>query len=224
MLTWCIPVAETVTVARCTVLAGRTRPIRVAVRRLVPALILLLGLPAAAQLPACGSSARHDCSATPEAALLPLWKELPNQREWQMLVSPAFPRTWPPSPNSPGSVVRYAFATRLKPGMADGAEMAAPWARVTLEATGAQRVEQLSRRLQPLGIQEVRPLGLAEITLTDRETEAAERLLAGGTQARSSLVRDVTCGWISRQGVVAATIIPLHPGFVRWLVCSGTGR
>ena len=120
--------------------------------------------------------------------------------------------------------MRYAFATRLKPGIADGAEMAAPWARVTLEATGAQRVVQLSRRLRPLGIQGVRPLGLAEITLADRETEAGERLLAGGTQARSNLVRDVTCGWISRQGVVAATITPLHPGFVRWLACSRTGR
>ena len=211
VLAWCSCGPEIVTVARCIALAERTSPIRVAARRLVPALILLLlALPAAAQRP-----------ATPEAVLLPLWKELPDQREWQMLVSPAFPHGWPPAPNSRGSVVRYAFATRLKPGVADGAEMAAPWARVTLEAGGAQRVERLSQRLRPLGIQGVRPLGPAEITLAGRETEAAERLLAGGTMATDSLVRDVTCGWISRQGVVAATITPLHPEFVRWLACSG---
>ena len=192
--------------------------------RLVPALFLLLALPAVAQPAVCGPSARQGCPFNAESAFLPFWKELPDQAGWQMLVSPAFPQSWPPPPNGRRSVVRYAFATRLKPGVADGAEIAAPWARVTVDARGAQEVERLSRRLQLLGLQGIRPLSTAEIALAGREQDVAERLLAGGAQATDSLVRDVTCGWISRQGVVAAAITPLHPGFTRWLACPGTGR
>ena len=93
-----------------------------------------------------------------------------------------------------------------------------------MDARCAQGVERLSRRLQPLGLQGVRPLGAAEIALAGCEQDVAERLLTGGTQATDSLVRDVTCGWLSRQGVVAAAITPLHPGFVRWLTCPATVR
>jgi len=52
----------------------------------------------------------------------------------------------------------------------------------------------------------------------------AERLLAGDTRATDGLVREFTCGWISRQGVVAVAITPLHSGFTRWLACSGIAR
>ena len=191
---------------------------------LVPALCLLLAFPTVAQTVACGTSAPQGCRAGPEAALLPFWMELPDRAGWQMLVSPAFPQSWPPPPAGRGAVVRYAFATRLNPGVADGAEMAAPWARLIMHAEGMQGVERLSPRLQSLGLQGVRPLGAAELALVGREQEAAERLLAGGPQATDGLVRDVTCGWIGRQGVVAAAITPLHPGFVRWLACPGAGR
>ena len=217
---------EDVGLVRCILFTTERRRLRVTacVLGLVPALCLLPALPAVAQAVACGRSAPQGCRAGPEAALLPFWTELPGRAGWQMLVSPAFPRSWPPPPAGSGVVVRYAFAMRLKPGVADGAEMGAPWARVTVDARGAQAVERLSRRLRPLGLQGVRPLGTAEIALLGREQEAAERLLAGSPQATDGLVRDVTCGWIGRQGVVAAAITPLHPGFVRWLACPGTGR
>ncbi|MGI4946032.1 MAG: hypothetical protein ACRYHQ_36645 [Janthinobacterium lividum] len=52
----------------------------------------------------------------------------------------------------------------------------------------------------------------------------AGQLLASGPGATNGLVRDVTCGWIGRQGVAAAAITPLHPGFVRWMACPGVGR
>jgi hypothetical protein len=113
----------------------------------------------------------------------------------------------------------YAFAMRLKPGVADGGEMAAPWARITQSSSGATMVEQLSFRLQPLGIQGVRPLSRAELPLIAREQEVADRLLAGGDQFDDGLVRDFTCGWIGRLGVVAAAITPRYPAFVRWLAC-----
>lgn len=171
-------------------------------------LFLLPGLAAGAQAGA----------PDPGAAFLPLWNDLPERAGWRMLVSPPFPGTWPPPPAS-GTLVRYACALRLDPAVADGAEMAAPWAKSTLGPTGEIVVDRLSVRLQSLGIQGVRPLRSTEIALADREQEVTRRLLAGGDQARSGVVRDFTCGWIARQGVVAAAITPLHPGFMAWLAC-----
>ncbi len=75
-------------------------------------------------------------------------------------------------------------------------------------------------RLKPLGIQGVRPLGPDEGVLAGRGQEVADRLLAGGEGATDRPVRDFTCNWIGRHGVVAAVITPLHPAFVRWLGCA----
>lgn len=141
-----------------------------------------------------------------------------------MLVSPAFPRSWPPPADGARAVVRYAFAMRLNPAVADGAEMAAPWARVTLRAKGALGVERLPGRLRPLGVQGVRPLRSGEVVLAGREEEVAGLLLASGAPAKGGLVREFTCGWIGRQGVVAAAITPLHTDFVRWLACPHAMR
>ncbi len=191
---------------------------RAAIRRPVWILLLawVLWCPALGRVSAAGRSATADL----EDALQPLWTRLPGRTVWRMLVSPAFPRAWPPPPAGRGAVVRYAFAMRLPPGVADGAEMAAPWARATLGADGGLLIEPLSPRLKPLGIQGVRPLKPGETALAGREQEAADRLLAGGDGTTDPLVRDVTCNWISRQGVVAATITPHHPAFTRWLDCG----
>ena len=97
--------------------------------------------------------------------------------------------------------------------------MTAPWAKSTLSSADEVVVEQLTARLQPLGLQGVRPLNNAEIVLIGREQEIAQRLLAGDELAADGVVRDFTCSWIARQGVVAAAIMPLHPDFERWLAC-----
>lgn len=118
---------ENVAVARHSVFAERTTRVRGAVRLLglAPMMCLLVALPAAARPAICGSFSRPGCPDNPEAAFQPFWEVLPNRAGWQVLVSPAFLQSWPPPPNGRRSVVRYAFATRLKPGVADGAEMAA---------------------------------------------------------------------------------------------------
>lgn len=159
-------------------------------------------------------------SSVPDASavFLPAWSSLPDRAGWQMLVSPAFPGKWP-LPIGRGTVVRYSFAMRLDPAVSDAAEMTAPWARSTLSSTGEVVVEQLSARLQPLGLQGVRPLSSAELLLIGREQEVAQRLLNGGERAGDDVVRDFTCNWIARQGVVAAAIMPLHSDFQRWLAC-----
>ena len=148
------------------------------------------GFPSNCRAVGCISAVQQPAAPDPEAAFLPFWAELPDRAGWRMLVSPAFPRNWPP-PNGRGAVVRYALAMRLSQGVADGAEMAAPWASSTLGANGGVVVERLSIRLQPLGVQGVRPLRSAEIALVSREQEVAGRLLAGGDQATAGVVRDL---------------------------------
>lgn len=178
---------------------------------------------AAAGPPDCSSASPGSCRSALEQALLPFWKRLPDRAGWRMMMSPAFPLVWP-APDARSTVVHYAFAMRLDPAVADGAEMTAPWARTLLDADGVIHVEQLSPHLNPLGMQGVRPLRSEEIALAGREEEAAERLLAGGEQATGGLVREVTCGWIGRQGVVASAITPRHQSFMRWLDCPGLAR
>ena len=153
----------------------------------------------------------------PKAAFAPLWNETPDHAGWQMLVSPAFPVDWPKRPDR-SAVVRYAFAMRLKSGVADGAELAAPWAMITQDASAGTVVERLSRSLQPIGVQGVRPLRSAELALIGREQEVTDRLLEGD-RVDDGLIRDFTCGWIGRMGLIAAEITPRHSAFVRWLAC-----
>ena len=183
------------------------RPRRPARRWALLLACLLPALPARAQIAASEA----------QAVFAPLWDELPQQAGWQLQVSPPLPGAWPQPAG--GTVERYALALRLTPNIADGAEVAAPWAKSTVDATGRVGVERLSPRLRPLGVQGVRPLRSEEIVLIDREQEVARLLLAGGAAATNGLVRDFTCGWIGRQGVAAAAIMPLHPGFTRWLAC-----
>ena len=95
-------------------------------RALNRTLILLVCL-----LPAIDAKAQ---SSVPDASavFLPAWNGLPDRAGWRMLVSPAFPGTWP-LPSGRGTLVRYSFAIRLNPAVSDAAEMTAPWARSTLE-------------------------------------------------------------------------------------------
>ena len=90
--------------------------------------------------------------------------------------------------------------------------MTAPWARSTEADDGVTTMALLEAGLNPLGIQGVRPLSSAELDLVGREAEAAGLLRAGGAAATDSLVRATTCGWIGRNGVVAAAITPAAPG------------
>lgn len=162
------------------------------------------------------ASSRSD--ANPSAPFAAPWEQVAGSAGWHMLVSPAFPEHWPPLGG--GALVRYAFAYRLPLHVADGAETAAPWARSVGKPGGAVRVELLRRRLDPIGIQGVRPMGAGEAELAGRQEEVAVLLLSPRLDpAAESLVRAFYCNWLGRQGVVAAAIMPRHPEFHRWLSC-----
>ena len=137
-----------------------------------------------------------------------------------MRVSAPFPQSWPPPAAGGMAVVRYAYAARLRPGLVDGEEVAAPWARVTEAPDDMVSVEVLQPTLHFLSIQGVRPLGAGELAPAEREAEAAALLQAGDGRATDGLVRASVCGWVARNGVIAATVTPLHPAFTRWLACG----
>lgn len=169
----------------------------------------------------CGPAHAQDAPAAETdatAQFAAAWKQVASSAPgWAMQVSPVFPQHWPPG--SGDAVVRYAFAYRLSERIADGAEMAAPWARGDGNLAGPLRVELLRRSLEPIGIQGVRPMQPWEIQLASRQEEAGALLLRPLNTATDGLIRAFYCNWKARQGTVAATIAPRHPGFFRWLEC-----
>ncbi|MCR0985241.1 hypothetical protein [Roseomonas populi] len=147
------------------------------------------------------------------------WAALgPAARGWSLLVSPAFPLAWPP--DGTAALRRYAFAYRQRPGLADGVEIAAPWAAADTHPGAPARIIRLAADLSPLGIQGVRPLGAEETRLIGREAEVAALLAAPPDEAGAALIRAFHCNWARRQGVVARAIAPSHPAFTAWLGCG----
>ena len=169
--------------------------------------------------PPAGCAAATTAPASdPTTPFGPAWRQIGTAGDWQLVVSPAFPLAWPPGPEGP-VLVRYAYAMRLRPGLADGAEVASPWARSVAAATGRPSVDILQRRLEPLGTQGVRPLRADELGLALRGNDVAVLLAGSLDPGQEALVRAFTCGWIARNGVVAAAIAPRHPAFAAWLGC-----
>jgi hypothetical protein len=54
------------------------------------------------------------------------FKQLAGSAGWALEVTPPLPVAWPGN-----ELVYYAFGRRLKPGLIDGCEVAAPWARAS---------------------------------------------------------------------------------------------
>ncbi len=160
------------------------------------------------------AAARADASAPFAAA----WTAMGTAaRDWVMAVSPPVPAHWPP--DADGALVRYAYAWTLRLHIADGSEVAAPWARSEGKPGEAPRVEVIRRTLESLGIQGVRPMLPAELQLAGREEEVAALLTSPLSPASEPLIRAYYCKWRSLNGVIAATLVPRHPEFFAWLRC-----
>jgi len=135
---------------------------------------------------------------------------------WSMRVAPPLPVVWP----GDGRLVRYAYAYRLRPGLADGEEQVGPFARA-IEAPGwAVRVEVLEGALTPIGIQGVRPLRQGELAIPALAAPAAAALAAPMTPDGARVIRTYYCFWLGVNGVVAAQVGPRHAGFIAWLDCA----
>ncbi|HET9956681.1 MAG TPA: hypothetical protein VFQ61_19425 [Polyangiaceae bacterium] len=140
---------------------------------------------------------------------------LPGSAGWKLELSFPLPVGWPAR-----SYVRYAYGSRLRPGLADGIEVAAPWAR--LDASDPSIFEYLADRVSLLGIQGVHPMSRGELDLIAEINRAGtvDDLLARAPHDPSAaeLVRRYYCNW-SKQ-LIPAQLLRHHPEFATFLDCG----
>jgi hypothetical protein len=84
------------------------------------------------------------------------WAATTAEPDWLLCRTPSLPSSWPPAPGGPA--VWFCYAERQGP--LQMIEVAAPWARITLEPgeSAWPVVERLSDAVEPLGSQVVRPV------------------------------------------------------------------
>lgn len=94
---------------------------------------------------------------------------------WNYRVSLGYPCIWPVKGSV--SLCYYAFAYAFDPQVADGERIAAPWARIVVDPAEKNdlTIEFLSKEINKIGIQGMRPLKAEEMQVyknADRVEEA----------------------------------------------------
>jgi hypothetical protein len=195
-------------------------------RKMQCALTCLVCSLAAAMMPgpsmAAGSSGPSASPVLPESAIAAQFRSAftalgPSANDWEIQVSPAMPAHWPGA----RSLIFYAYAYRQEIHLADGVRIAAPWARGEMRPGQPFNVTLLHGPLMPIGIQGVRPMMPQDGDPAQRQAQVQALLTTPATAQGDRLIRAYYCGWRARQGVIAASIEPLHPDFFSWLRCDG---
>ena len=144
---------------------------------------------------------------------------------WSPAVSPALPAAWPP--DGKGQIHYYAYAYGFRPSLSDAQVVGAPWARVTVDATGraSPRLGILTRKVKEIGIQGVRPLRTDEIPVA-KSYDAVEAELYKLSRQTSlanidtSAIKRYFRHWCDTNGTMAEQIRPLHKAFFDWVGCK----
>jgi len=152
-----------------------------------------------------------------------LWRSVdtPAPPFWSSSSTPPFPAQWPPTPTT--TWVRYAYAYGLDPQLADGEQIARPWARLELAAgSGRARVVLLSRKLEGIGTQGVAPLDAASLKVLETEDAVTARCLRldGPPPAGRPETTELAAffrTWLGFNGVIAEAIGPDHAAFLAWV-------
>lgn len=132
---------------------------------------------------------------------------------WQYRTSPPFPAHWPQNDIDYSYV--YAAGRDVERMTPDGETASAPWARIEASVSGAgQRLVVLSKKIERIGVQGVRPLRPEEARISGELADAAAI-----DRAEYKSQKGYYCSWIGNNGLVAKTIIPNHEAFVKWLGC-----
>ena len=151
----------------------------------------------------------------------------PEPSFWRFQLTPPLPAIWPAQGS--GKICYYAYAQAVDPRLSDGVRVAAPWAKALLDSpfrSEGLRMEILSRQLQVLGIQGVRPLSSQEMEIMKEEYRARDALLLWTTapspvsEQDRKRMKDYYCQWVNSNGLIAANIRPLHEEFFTWLGCG----
>lgn len=157
------------------------------------------------------------------------WPEIANTEGWSPQFTPGLPATWPPR-GRPPRLVWYGFAYgRFNPtSLVDAVEVGSLWGRVVQIGAGASPTydyELLTRRVEPLGVQGVRPMSAEEISAAE-DLPRAEHKLASTRFPR--LFRHPFAGpyasWLSTNGVIAARLRPTHGAFLDWIGSRSNAR
>lgn len=131
---------------------------------------------------------------------------------WDLRLTPALPAQWPPTSNS-APVVRYAYGAAFDPSI-HGERNSAPFAMVEIAGDGATKVTQLTKALEQLEIQGVRP-----ITKGEAELQSGD-LIAPARAGQMSSLRVPWCTWKRNHGVVSKHLEQKHAAFFEALQCD----
>jgi hypothetical protein len=153
-------------------------------------------------------------------------KSIDEFKSWSFAVTPPIPAAWPP--DGKGVVYYYAYAYGMNPSrLADGEWIAAPWARVKVDATGqaASQLEMLTKGIKEVGIQGVRPLRDEEIKTLDQQAAVEEQIQ---TISKKTSLRGIDAKplkqffqlWCSTNGVIVEQLRSKHPQFFDWVGCK----
>jgi hypothetical protein len=150
--------------------------------------------------------------------LAPAWKALARSPAptvfWDHRVAPPLPADWPMTPTS--TVVRWVYAAGRDSTLRDGERIAAPWARIDLGPDGAPKLSTVSKALEVVDTQGVRPLSKVEAEGLKQLVDAEAALRKNDLAA----VRAGYCGWISMNGAIARRLEPKHAAFFAALDCA----
>ena len=153
------------------------------------------------------------------AQLDPVWKSvLPKATPgppviWGYRLSPAVPAEWPMTTKE-GAVVRYAFGAAQDVSLRDGERVSAPFALVELAPDGSATVKQLTKSLEKIEVQGVRP-----ITREAAEAQSGDLVEAART-GQSAALRKTWCAWKKNNGVAARHVVARHTAFFAALQCE----
>jgi hypothetical protein len=149
--------------------------------------------------------------------LKPAWKAMPTETKptvfWDYRVAPPLPSEWPMAPRS--TLVRWVYGAGRDVNLSDGERIAAPWARLDVGADGALTLTTLSKRLDVIGTQGVRPVSKDDAE-TVRRVHQADDALRKNDLAQ---VRAGYCLWRSWNGAIAGHLEAKHAAFFAALDC-----
>ncbi|WNG20060.1 hypothetical protein [Cystobacter fuscus] len=134
---------------------------------------------------------------------------------WRTYVSDPFPLTWP---SVEGTLVFYAFARGMNPGVLRDGEFVGPtWARMTYSAQDkTTELTLLDVRLESRGVQGVRPLRQEELEIL--KLKPLEALLGSRKAAADQKLKSYYC--LQRSlGNIPSEAVTAHAAFFNWLDC-----
>lgn len=141
---------------------------------------------------------------------------------WHERLTPVFPDQW--LPRASNTLSYYAYAYRLGQHLSDGEHQSAPWARIRVKGPNdaEPQLELLSKTIRESGIQGVRPLSKAEISIYKGGETLKAAILGMKTAPDRKLaarIKAYYCQWLRHNGRISSHIVPNHKPFVHWLAC-----